>query len=82
MKYRTFHMARQNGSIGKFTPSYGEAEAKNESEALEKARRELEKAGFETAGGTAECLCSCHCGGFDGSAICKQPCDECVCPDE
>lgn len=27
------------------------------------------------------CECSCHCGGFDGSGVCKQPCDNCQCPD-
>ena len=27
------------------------------------------------------CECSCHCGGFDGSGVCKQPCDDCQCPD-
>lgn len=29
-----------------------------------------------------ECSCSCHCGGFEGGQICKQPCNECACLDE
>lgn len=33
----------------------------------------------ETLGG--KCICPCHCGGWDGAAVCKQPCDECDCPD-
>jgi len=72
-------MARHQNSIWKFTPTYGEVEATNEEEALDMTRRQLEKAGLETAGGYATCLCNCHCGGFDGAGTCKQPCDECDC---
>ena len=53
MKYRTCHMARHQKSIGKFIPTYREVEAKGEPEALDKARRQLEEAGLETAGGYA-----------------------------
>ena len=28
---------------------------------------------------SASCMCSCHCGGFDGEDVCKQPCNECDC---
>lgn len=27
------------------------------------------------------CDCNCHCGGFDKTGVCKQPCDRCQCPD-
>jgi hypothetical protein len=28
-----------------------------------------------------DCECNCHCGGWDGAGICKQPCDKCSCLD-
>ena len=30
---------------------------------------------------STKCECSCHCGGFDGEGVCKQPCDDCLCPE-
>jgi len=80
MKYKTCHMARRQGSIGRFTPTYAEnVEADSKEEALDKTRKQLEENGFETSGGYAKCQCNCHCGGWDGTGTCKQPCDNCNC---
>lgn len=28
-----------------------------------------------------DCRCCCHSGGFESGEFCKQPCDDCDCPD-
>ena len=53
-KYKTCCMARHNKSIGRFTPTYGVIEANNESEALDRAKSQLEESGLEVSWGCVE----------------------------
>lgn len=54
--YRTYHMARRKGAIGNYVCTWGEVEADNAWDALEKHRQELWDAGFSTAGGGTEII--------------------------
>lgn len=53
-RWRVWHQTRSQGAIGRWAPQHAYLWADNQRDALEKHRRMLWDAGWETAGGEAK----------------------------